>query len=416
LLINKLIAIHEYLEPRFKAKRVSGNALPHPTDVLQEATSAELTEFNAHNEINRIHFYFQRTRYIFKSSMPLYFFVVFCYVGVARLSQITLWFALTVLMELILFLEIQSFDVEKTALCKAKTSELKVNMLHGIMGLVWSFGGYLLAARGATPIEMQYLHVIFGVALAAFAVPMMVYSLCGLMTYVLTASIFNLYYLMQHYDTLSLWFYGYLGLIATCAHIGYQMNKQVKELIHTSALIDLMSLRLSARNDELHLHANTDVLTGIHNRRYIVDQLEKMYSQSTRYHSACSVLLIDVDYFKKVNDVHGHFVGDDVLVEVAQLLQHALRDSDLIGRYGGEEFLALLPMTNLIEAQVLAERLREQVANSEKIKLKHGFGVTVSIGVAQITERDSQKQLIQRADEALYRAKAAGRNRVELAI
>ena len=165
----------------------------------------------------------------------------------------------------------------------------------------------------------------------------------------------------------------------------------------------------------MHQHANIDGLTGLHNRRYVVDQFEKMYNKATRYHSPCSILLIDIDYFKKVNDVHGHLVGDDVLVEVAQLLQHALRDSDLIGRYGGEEFLALLPMTNLLEAQILAERLREQVENSEEIKRQHGFGVTVSIGVAQITDHDTQKQLIQRADEALYKAKAAGRNRVVLA-
>jgi diguanylate cyclase (GGDEF)-like protein len=416
LLINKLIAIHESLEPRFKAKRVSSHALHEAATVLQDATSVELSEFVAHNDINRIQLYFQKTRYAFKSSMPLYCYVAFCYFGFASIAHIGLWFGLTVLSELILFLATRDFDVESVTHQQAKKLELKVNCIHGIIGLVWTSSGYLLAANTTMPLQMQYLHVIFGVALCAFAVSMMTYSLRGLMAYVICASVFNLFYLMQHYDTLYLWFYGYLGLIASCVHIGYQMHSQAKELIHTSALNDLMSLRLSARNDELNLHANTDVLTGIHNRRYIVEQFEKMYSKATRYHSACSVLLIDVDHFKKVNDLHGHLVGDQVLIDVAQLLQHALRDSDLIGRYGGEEFLALLPMTNLMEAQVLAERLREKVANSETIKTQHRFSVTVSIGVAQITERDSQKQLIQRADEALYRAKAAGRNRVELAI
>ena len=225
MLINKLIAIHESLEPRFKAKRVSGHVMHGAIDVLQDATSAELSEFSAHNNINRIHFYFERTRYIFKSSMPLYLFVIFCYFGVANISQIALWFALTVLMELILFLVTRYFDVEKVTLQMAKTSELKVNILHGVMGLVWSLGGYLLATNANTPIEMQYLHIIFGVALCAFAVPLMVYSLRGLMIYVITASIFNLYFLLQHYDTLYLWFYGYLGLIATCAHIGRLLNR-----------------------------------------------------------------------------------------------------------------------------------------------------------------------------------------------
>jgi diguanylate cyclase (GGDEF)-like protein len=414
LLINKLIAIHQILEPRFRAKRVSGYALHESVDILQDATSAEQGEISAHNEINRIHFYFQRTRYAFKSSMPLYCFVAFCYFGIASLYQIALWLGLTVLGELILFLATRNFDVEKVTQPQAKKSELMANFIHAVIGLIWSSGGYLLATHSAVPLQMQYLHVIFGVALCAFAVPMMTYSLRGLMAYVICASVFNLYYLIQHYDTLYLWFYGYLGLIASCAHIGYQMHSQAKELIHTSALNDLMSLRLSVQNEELHQHANIDALTGLHNRRYVVDQFEKMYSKATRYHTACTILLIDIDYFKKVNDVHGHLVGDSVLVEVAQLLVGGLRDSDLIGRYGGEEFLALLPMTNLMEAQVLAERLRAQVEKSEQIKLKQGFGVTVSIGVAQITDRDTQKQLIQRADEALYRAKAAGRNQVVL--
>lgn len=414
--IKKIIALHKSLEPRFAAKRGSKHALQEANSVLQDASALVQAEFLTHNEINRIHYYFQRTRYIFKSSIPLYLFVAFCYFGVATVYQIALWLTLTMLMELILFFATRHFDVEKVTLLQAKSAELKVNALHAVMGLVWSFGGYLLAANSATPLEMQYLHVIFGVALAAFAVPLMVYSLRALMTYVLTASIFNIIYLIQHYDTLSLWFYGYLGIIATCAHVGYQMHKQVKELIHASALNDLMSSRLSAKNNELYQHANIDMLTGINNRRYIVEQFEKMHSKTARYRSACSVLLIDIDHFKKVNDVHGHLVGDEVLTIVAEQLSLGLRDSDSIGRYGGEEFLVLLPMTNLIEAKMLAERLREQIVNSEAIKKRHGFSVTVSIGLAQFTELDSQKGLIQRADEALYRAKAAGRNRVEVSI
>ncbi len=409
------MALHQRLEPRFKTKRISSNASHQADEVLQMATSAELAEFDARNEINRIHFYFQKTRYAFKSGMPLYCFVVFCYFGVVSIAQIALWFGLTVLCELILFLETRNCDVDNLTHQQAKKSELKANFIHGMIGLTWAFGGYLLANNSVVPLHLQYLHVIFGVAICAFAVPMMTYSLRGLMTYVICASVFNLYYLIQHYDTLYQWFYGYLGLIASCAHIGYQANWQAKALIHTSALNDLMGFRLRVQNEELHQHANIDVLTGIHNRRNIVEQLEKMHSKTIRYHSACSVLLIDIDHFKKVNDVHGHLVGDDVLANVAQQLKAGLRDADLIGRYGGEEFLVLLPMTGLIEAQVLAERLREQVANSQANKMQHGFSVTVSIGVAQFAALDSQKNMIQRADEALYRAKAAGRNRVELA-
>jgi diguanylate cyclase (GGDEF)-like protein len=390
--------------------------LQDPADILQDATSVELDELAAHNNINRIHFYFQSVRYAFKLAIPLYLYVVFCYFGIASALEIALWFGLTMLVEIVLFWATKNFDLDKVTIQQAQKLELKVNIVHVVKGLIWSFGGYLLASNSAVPLQLQYLHLVFGVALCAFAVPVLTYSLRGLIAYVLGVSAFNLFYLIQHYDTLYLWFYGYLGLMATCAQVGYQMHSQAKEVINTSALNNLMSLRLGAKNEELHQHANIDGLTGLHNRRYIVNQYEKMYSKTTRYHSACSILLIDIDYFKTVNDVHGHLIGDDVLIDVAQLLQRTLRDSDLIGRYGGEEFLALLPMTSLMEAQMLAERLREQVANSDDVKSKYGFGITVSIGVAQITEHDSQKQLIHRADEALYRAKAAGRNRVEISI
>lgn len=416
MLVKKLIALNQSFEPRLNAKRTSGNALYDPADILQDATSVELDEFAAHSEINRIHFYFQRTRYAFKSATPLYLFVIFCYFGIASAAQIALWVSLTGLVEIVLFLMTKNFDVNKVTIQSAQKLEIKVNALHVVMGLVWSLGGYLLATNSAVTLQMQYLHVIFGVVLCTFAVPIMTYSLRAIIAYMLGASVFNLFYLIQHYDTLYLWFYGYLGLMGSCVHIGYQMHNQAKELIYASALNNLMSLRLSEQNEELHEHAHVDGLTGVHNRRYIVNQFEKMYSKATRFHSACSILLIDIDYFKKVNDTHGHLVGDEVLVDVAQLLERTLRDYDLIGRYGGEEFLVLLPMTSLKEAQVLAERLREEVESSEEIKLKQGFGVTVSIGVAQISEHDSQKQLLQRTDEALYRAKAIGRNRVEIAI
>jgi diguanylate cyclase (GGDEF)-like protein len=414
--VNKLIALNHSFGPRFNAKRTPGNALHDPADILQDATSVELDELAAHNDINRIHFYFQSARYAFKSALPLYLFVIFCYFGIASTLEIALWSCLTLLVEILLFLMPKNFDVDKATIQQAQKLELKVNVVHVIKGLIWSFGGYLLAAQSAVPLQLQYLHVVFGVGLCAFAVPIFTYSLRGLIAYVLGVSAFNLFYLIQHYDTLYLWFYAYLGLMATCVQVGYQMQKHAKELISTSTLNDLMSLRLGAKNEELHQHANIDGLTGLHNRRYIVNQFEKMYSKATRYQSACSILLIDIDHFKAVNDLHGHLIGDDVLIDVAQLLQRTLRDSDLIGRYGGEEFLALLPMTSLTEAQMLAERLREQVANSKAIKSKYGFSITVSIGVAQITEHDSQKQLIQRTDKALYRAKAAGRNRVEVSI
>ena len=408
MLIN---LFNKYLQAYYPEKNIS-TGLP---DIALETSGADLNEISIEADKLRVRLYIQRIRYAFKSIFLLYWYVAYCYLGFINTYYIAFWLAFILAMDINILRITGQNKQNLEASSNIKALEVNINLWHCLSALSWSLGGFLLATNNAVTIEMQYLHVVFGVGIVALAVPIMAASFRGLISFILCSSVFNLIYLSQHMDKLSLWFYGYIGLLLSCTHIGYQMHKHTKEHLQALAVNQLMSLRLGAQNEELHQHANIDGLTGLHNRRYVVDQFEKMYNKATRYHSPCSILLIDIDYFKKVNDVHGHLVGDDVLVEVAQLLQRALRDSDLIGRYGGEEFLALLPMTNLLEAQILAERLREQVENSEEIKRQHGFGVTVSIGVAQITDHDTQKQLIQRADEALYKAKAAGRNRVVLA-
>ncbi|TXF11896.1 GGDEF domain-containing protein [Pelomicrobium methylotrophicum] len=168
----------------------------------------------------------------------------------------------------------------------------------------------------------------------------------------------------------------------------------------------------------LEQEAITDPLTGLYNRRHLARRLEKEFARARRYGMPLSVLLLDIDHFKCVNDTYGHQVGDQVLNHVARLTLQAIRETDLAARYGGEEFVIIAPNTEASSAAALAERLRRHV-ETHPLVLHGGYSgrqeirVTVSIGVAGLGRDTSDSQhLLQEADEALYRAKQQGRNRV----
>ncbi|PPJ62199.1 GGDEF domain-containing protein, partial [Cuspidothrix issatschenkoi] len=159
--------------------------------------------------------------------------------------------------------------------------------------------------------------------------------------------------------------------------------------------------------------ANTDILTGIANRRHILSVLKKEFQRSQRYHHKFSVLIIDIDHFKALNDTYEHPIGDLVLQEISQFLVNYLRNVDAVGRLGGEEFIAILPATELQRAIELAERLCEQLRNLE-IDITHKIvKITVSIGVTSYQVNDlNDSAILNRAEDALYQAKAGGRDRV----
>ena len=161
--------------------------------------------------------------------------------------------------------------------------------------------------------------------------------------------------------------------------------------------------------DELELAASVDPLTGIWNRRQFLILLDNARVHKRRYDMDYSVLLIDVDHFKTINDRHGHDVGDEILVLLAKTFSARIRETDAICRWGGEEFIILLPQTVLKNAIDVAEQLRQTIATLEHPRVS---AMTVSIGVAQNVAGETTESLVKRADEALYRAKGAGRNRV----
>jgi len=160
--------------------------------------------------------------------------------------------------------------------------------------------------------------------------------------------------------------------------------------------------------------AITDALTGLHNRRYMESHIGALIEQASARGKPLAVSLLDIDFFKSVNDTYGHDAGDDVLREFANRIRKSIRGIDLACRYGGEEFVVLMPETDLAVAAAVSERLRRRIA-SEPFRVQQGarqIEVTISIGIASLGGGDDAAMLVKRADQALFRAKRDGRNRV----
>jgi len=166
-------------------------------------------------------------------------------------------------------------------------------------------------------------------------------------------------------------------------------------------------------HEEIYRMTIVDGLTQIHNKRALFEALEKELMRARRYDRDLSLLMFDIDFFKRINDQYGHLAGDHVLRELARIVQERIRREEVFARYGGEEFVILLPETPLPGAAALAESLRARVANHSFVFQGERIPVTVSIGTALLGENDKvAADLIQRADEKLYEAKRGGRNRV----
>lgn len=210
---------------------------------------------------------------------------------------------------------------------------------------------------------------------------------------------------------------GSLILLLVVLQFGWDAYQQFVDGAKQLVLNRRMSLQLTMRNSELDelnrqlsVTATHDKLTGLYNRHFIVDQLERQLNLFTRYGTQCSIVMFDIDHFKQINDRYGHTVGDDVLVAFSRRTELQIRQGDTFGRYGGEEFLLVLPTTDLPSALNFAERIRSKLASSPLVEHPLPLIITASFGVAQLKPNDSIDTWLIRADEALYRAKGKGRN------
>jgi diguanylate cyclase (GGDEF)-like protein len=207
--------------------------------------------------------------------------------------------------------------------------------------------------------------------------------------------------------------------VASIIRFAGERDGRVLELERQLVEMKRDNLNLVLKNQTLAEISARDTLTGLYNRWYVMEKIDSEMNRSLRHGYPVSVLMLDIDHFKRVNDAFGHSAGDGVLRSVAQVLRDSCRIYDVAGRYGGEEFCVVLPETKVGNTTVVAERIRERMASSSFDVGTDSVVVTASIGIAGIDSTEEEgtlnpSTLIDRADRALYSAKHLGRNRVEL--
>ena len=205
------------------------------------------------------------------------------------------------------------------------------------------------------------------------------------------------------------------GIISTQsynANAYSEEDKETLELLAAHAVIALENAQLFREVQEL---AITDSLTKVFNRRRFFELADQEFERSRRYSRPLSFIMMDIDHFKRVNDSLGHAAGDQALEKLAELCQNALREVDIFARYGCEEFVIMLPETTSGEAQLTAERIRQLIARTPIEINSHSLNITLSFGVVELypTCRNTE-ELLDRSDQALYRSKRTGRNRVTI--
>jgi len=198
-----------------------------------------------------------------------------------------------------------------------------------------------------------------------------------------------------------------------------ELLARIAALLRIKQILDEVNERLQEESHAYEIMrrvALTDHLTGLYNRRYMAEIIEREFSLAARYHTPFSVMMIDIDYFRDFNTTYGHPIGDWALQQVASVFNQQLRQPDIIARYGGDEFLAMLPMTDSEQAVLVAQRLNSLVAASQWDSPAGRLQITISVGVASIPLPDILQvdQLIACADQALYLSKKDGRNRVSV--
>lgn len=218
-----------------------------------------------------------------------------------------------------------------------------------------------------------------------------------------------------------------IPLITEGKNVGFLVAKSTeneiikKDIEYLEQLSNQIAITINRANvyAEILKHATLDALTGFYNRHQLEERIKQEVANAKRQHAPLCGIMTDIDFFKNVNDSYGHAAGDLVLKTIAKVIRGQLREYDIAGRYGGEEFSILLPFTKINEAQMVAERLRQTVENkvidiskvapdSEQKNIK----ITISLGIYEIKEQDSDEDLMKKADKALYQAKNTGRNKV----
>jgi diguanylate cyclase (GGDEF)-like protein len=210
-----------------------------------------------------------------------------------------------------------------------------------------------------------------------------------------------------------------IGEILDVIRVAEESESRFEELEQRMLQLQRENLDLVVKNRALCEVSSRDTLTGLYNRWYVIEKIESEINRALRHGSPMSLLMLDIDHFKRINDTWGHTAGDEVLRSIGKLLRESCRVYDVPGRYGGEEFCIVLPETRLGNTTVVAERIRQRLESTRLSCGSTSIAVTASIGIAGMDESANDEilspaALIDRADRALYSAKSRGRNRIEM--
>jgi diguanylate cyclase (GGDEF)-like protein len=192
-----------------------------------------------------------------------------------------------------------------------------------------------------------------------------------------------------------------------------KLSKANKSLKERNQLKSMLVKKLRKQTRILEKQVNHDFLTGLYNRGYIEERLREEYERSKRHKDSLSMALCDIDHFKEINDDFSHAVGDKVLEEISHIFKDNCRSIDIIGRYGGDEFILIFPKTNLTQSNIVCERVRYSVENYDWKSIATGLKVTVSLGISDDSQADSPEQMFANSDARLYEAKNSGRNNIK---
>jgi diguanylate cyclase (GGDEF)-like protein len=287
-----------------------------------------------------------------------------------------------------------------------------------IQGLCWGVAAIFFHVEGADSFVNDLGVLIVLIAVSAVSIVNMAPSFRTLLGYSSAILLVPAGYYFWLGDAQHIMFaVGLILLWAVELEVGRDAFRQFADGLRWGVINQEISKQLELRNhqlDELNQRLSTmairDKLTGLYNRHFIVEQLERQHDLFVRYGTACSIVLLDIDHFKQVNDRHGHAVGDDVLVAFSRRVETELRQGDIFARYGGEEFMLVLAGTDQAAALHLANRIRSTIAGAPLLDQPMPLDITASFGVAQISSAETVEDWLNRADQALYRAKANGRN------
>ncbi|MGJ8620735.1 MAG: GGDEF domain-containing protein [Methylophilaceae bacterium] len=396
-----------------------------------------LTKLNMQDAIDfeMLNIYLQQSRITVYCTLLLAIYLAASFYQVTDAKNIMIWIITMFAINFyIVFTSFQfSYDMP---VYKIRSFMQRQNFLHILNGLAWGMAFFILVDEHSVETGGYRVAVIIAIVVSISSSSKSA-SLKGMIGFVLAVSSMAVWYFITYFSIFSWWLFGTIGLVIVCIMFGWMTNKYILGQVENRLLNDGYVEELKALHEkiektnedfvkrnlelqdiqaQLEMLAAHDVLTGLYNRRYILERIEEKLPEIKRHHLDCCFVIMDIDYFKDVNDHYGHVAGDDVLKVVSQMLVNGVRQGDIVARYGGEEFLIFLPMTELESAEVLVERLRLTLEQYQHKIDNETVTVTASFGIAQHEVNDSADRTIARADKALYQAKESGRNRTALSV